>query len=356
MQKEISKTFQVAAVFIGTIVGAGLASGKEITQFFTSYGYKSFIGIILTGAFYIYMCSIIGRLSIKYNLNSYWEVITLVNSKNTRSSLGNIVGKITSSITTLYILSSASIILAGSGSLFHQYFGIPKLAGTLIMALLAVIILWKETEGLIGINTIIVPSLIIVIVTILILYLLFYKDLISLSYLQSLPAKKSNWLISCILYSGYNILCCTGVIVPLSREIKNTKTVILGIILGSLGLTVLCIFINLMLMLNQPYIYNYEIPLLYIANRFGSAIQIMLLVIIWLEMFSTEVSDIYSISKSLQQSFNISFKKNIFIILAIALPISQIGFTNLISILYPLFGLLSLIFILQCLFFYYSHE
>lgn len=356
MQKEISKTFQVAAVFIGTIVGAGLASGKEITQFFTSYGYKSFIGIILTGVFYIYMCSIIGRLSIKFNLNSYSEVIALVNSKRTRGSLGSIVGKLTSGITTLYILSSASIILAGSGSLFHQYFGIPKFIGTLIMAFLAILALWRETEGLIGINSIIVPSLIIVIVTILILYILFYKDIITMGHLQSLPAQKSNWFVSCILYSGYNILCCTGVIVPLSREMKNTRTVTLGIILGSIGLTILCLFINLMLMLNQPYIYNYEIPLLYIANRFGSAIQIMLLIIIWLEMFSTEVSDIYSISKSLQQSANISFKKNIFIVLAIALPISQIGFTNLISILYPIFGMLSLIFIAQCLFFYYSHE
>ncbi|WP_040214257.1 transporter [Clostridium polynesiense] len=356
MQKEISKIFQVAAVFIGTIVGAGLASGKEITQFFTSYGYKSFIGIILTGIFYIYMCSIIGNLSIKYNLNSYSEVIELVNSKRRSIRLGSLISKSTSIITTLYILSSASIILAGCGSLLNQYFGIPKLAGTLIMAALAVITLWKETEGLIGINSIIVPSLIIVIVTILILYIFFFKDYITLTHLKSLPAVKSNWLLSCILYSGYNILCCTGVIVPLSREMKSKRAVTLGIILGSLGLTLLCIFINLMLMLNQPYIYQYEIPLLYISNRFGTAMQIMLLIIIWLEMFSTEVSDIYSISRSLERIIKLPFKKNIFIVLAVAFPISQIGFANLISILYPLFGVLSLLFIAQCLFFYYSHK
>ncbi|MNP33734.1 hypothetical protein D3C76_1269940 [compost metagenome] len=105
-------------------------------------------------------------------------------------------------------------------------------------------------------------------------------------------------------------------------------------------------------MLNQPYIYRYEIPLLYIANRFGKVIQVMLLIIILLEMFSTEVSDVYSISKSLEESFNISFKKGIFIVILFALPISQIGFTNLISVLYPVFGMLSLLFIFQCVFFY----
>ena len=53
MIKKLSDVFQVAAVFIGTIVGAGLASGKEISNFFTYYGYKSFIGIIACGILYI---------------------------------------------------------------------------------------------------------------------------------------------------------------------------------------------------------------------------------------------------------------------------------------------------------------
>ena len=54
--KNFIKIFQIAAVFIGTIVGAGLASGKEITTFFTKYGYISFLGILLTGIFYIFIC------------------------------------------------------------------------------------------------------------------------------------------------------------------------------------------------------------------------------------------------------------------------------------------------------------
>ena len=94
--------------------------------------------------------------------------------------------------------------------------------------------------------------------------------------------------------------------------------------------------------------------MLFVANRFGNIIQALLLVIIWLEMFSTEVSDVYSISKTLEQSFNIKFKKAIFIVLIIALLISQLGFGNLITKLYPLFGLLSLIFISQCLIFFFK--
>ena len=45
--------FKVSAVFIGTIIGAGLASGQEILQFFSFYGINGFYGIILCCVLYM---------------------------------------------------------------------------------------------------------------------------------------------------------------------------------------------------------------------------------------------------------------------------------------------------------------
>ena len=347
MKKDYTKIFQITVVFIGTIVGAGLASGKEITEFFTCYGLKSFIGIILCGFFYIFIGSLLSKISIRYNLTSYSDVMNTISP--------NILGKITGVITTLYLISSASIILAGSGAIINQFFGIPKILGTILMLLIAMFFLLRGTNGLIEVNSFIVPGLIITITSITILYFLFCRDAISINNLSSFPPQKSGFLLSTILYAGYNTLCSSGVIVPLSSETKDYKIMKWGIILGSTFLCILCAMINLLLTANQPYIYKYEIPLLLVANRFGAILQAILLMIILLEMFSTEVSDVYSISKSLEHTFNIPFKKGIFIVLAIALPISQIGFSKLISTLYPIFGVLSLLFIFQCIIFYNKH-
>ncbi|MBU5486771.1 GerAB/ArcD/ProY family transporter [Clostridium sp. MSJ-8] len=343
MKKDHIKIFQIAVVFIGTIVGAGLASGKEITTFFTCYGLKSFIGIILCGFFYIFIGSLLSKISINYNLTSYSDVMNTISP--------NILGKITGIITTLYLISSASIILAGSGALLNQFFGIPRILGSILMLLVALFFLLKGTNGLIEVNSFIVPGLITTITLITILYFLFARDILSIDYLTHFKPQKNGFLLSTILYAGYNTLCSSGVIVPLSSETKDFKTMKWGIILGSTFLCILCAMINLLLTANQPYIYNYEIPLLLVSNRFGTIIQAILLIIILLEMFSTEVSDVYSISKSIEHTFKIPFKKGIFIVLAIALPISQIGFSNLISTLYPMFGVLSLIFIVQCIIF-----
>jgi len=348
LKKDLVKIFQVATVFIGTIVGAGLASGKEITEFFTMYGINSFLGIIACGVFYIIMGSIISKISIYYNLSSYSDVINIISP--------NILGKFTGFITTFFLISSASIILAGSGALIHQFFGIPKIFGSLIMISIAIFFLLRDTEGLIEVNSFIVPALIGTLTLITALYFSFCKDTISFSNISNFQPQKSGLAISTLLYAGYNTLSASGVLVPLSTQMKKTKTMIIGVIVGAIGLTILCLMINLLLTVNQPYIYKYEIPLLFVANRFGNIIQALLLVIIWLEMFSTEVSDIYSISKTLDQSFNIKFKKAIFIVLGIALLISQFGFGNLITRLYPMFGLLSLIFIFQCIIFFFKHK
>ena len=176
MKREFSKIFQIAVVFIGTIVGAGLASGQEIKEFFTSYGVSSFIGIIACGIFYIIMGSIVSKISIKYKLNSYGDVIKVVSP--------NLLGKITGVITTLYLISSASIILAGSGALINQFFNIPKIIGSLIMVALAIFFLLRDTDGLIEVNSFIVPTLVITITTITVLYFMFCKDMISLKLNQ----------------------------------------------------------------------------------------------------------------------------------------------------------------------------
>lgn len=343
MKKDFLKIFQVAVVFIGTIVGAGLASGKEITEFFTSFGIQSFVGIILCGLFYIFMVTMLSKISLKHKLNSYSELINIISP--------NLLGKLTGVITTLYLISSASIILAGSGAILNEFFAIPKIVGSLIMLSIAAIFILKGTNGLIEVNSIIVPLLISTITVLTVLYFVYNNGSLSIEMLTKFPPKKEGILVSTILYAGYNILCSSGVIIPLSTEIDDKKIMTKGIFFGALGLTLLCLMINFMLTLNIPYIYEYEIPLLYVSTPFGSIIQAVLLMVILLEMFSTEVSDVYSISKTLDKSFKISFKKGVFIVLAVALPISQIGFTNLITTLYPLFGLLSLVFITQCIIF-----
>jgi uncharacterized membrane protein YkvI len=347
LRNNYRSVFQVAAVFIGTIVGAGLASGQEIAQFFTVYGISSFVGIILCAFIYIVVGTYIIKVSIKFNFKSYSELIQCI--------CPGFIGKAINFLTGLFLISSSSVILAGSGALIHQYFGISNWYGIILMISASLPVILRNTKGLIEINSFIVPALIIIIVLIFILYIMFSGN-VSFNYLNNINPVKKNWLLSSIIYGCFNLLCCTGVLVPLSSEIKNSKTLVVGLAAGALGLTILSLVINLLLMLNIPYIFHYEIPMLYISNRFGTIMQIILLCIIWLEMFSTEVSNVFSISRALENTTGLSYKLCSVIVLLTAIPISQIGFKNLILLLYPGFAVISFIFIIQCIIFSYKNN
>lgn len=339
------RAFQIGAIFIGTIVGAGLSSGKEISQFFSQYGYLSFIGIILCAFFYVWMSRIIVTISSHYSMKSYDAFIRLI--------CPGILGKVMNLIITFFFYSSTAIVIAGSGALIHQYFGIPTFAGIMIMIVLSTLVLLRETNGLIEINSFIVPTLILIMLLLFIIFTVRYPQTLSIDFLKRAMPPQKGWGLSTVLYAGFNIMSCIGVLVPLSTELKKNNDIIAGVAIGSLFLTFLCCIINFLMIINYKRALQYEIPLLYIAKQIGDIVQFLLLCVIWLEMFSSKVSNIYSLAKGIQNYFSFSFRKSMLIIIALSLPVTQVGFGTLVSVLYPIFGALSIIFVWQCVYFYY---
>ncbi len=343
---NIKKSLQIAAVFIGTVVGAGLASGREIMIFFTQYGYKSFIGMILVMFIYIFVAKTIINISLEHNLKSYNDLIQLISP--------NLFGSVITLLLSSLFLCSASIILAGSGALLNEFFGIPKWIGLLIMLIVTVVITLRKTKGLIEVNSFIVPALTTVIILIFVLYLIKPGDNFNLNYIISIDPEGPNyWLFKSINYGCFNIFASCGVLIPLTFELKDERSLNMGMTIGAIVLTILSLILNFMLIINVPDIFYKEIPLLYVTGTFSRYIQTALLIIIWLEMYSTEVSDIFTLSRALEKSFKISYNHAIFLILGTAFAISQFGFANLVNFLYPAFAILSTIFVILILYFRY---
>lgn len=336
--------FQLATIFVGSIVGAGLSSGRELNQFFSVYGHKGFIGLLICAISYILVGRMIIQISIKYEVNSYNEFISLVCPRA--------IAAFTNIVLTLFLISSTSIILAGSSAVVHQYFGIPKWIGLAVMVVFSVFFLLKNTKGLFEVNSVIVPILIVVMSAIFIGYVMNNSGQLDLNYIMHLPVTKKKWMGSSIIYTGFNIISIVGIIVPLANELKEPKILTKGIIWGTIILTIMSGYITFLMMVNPTYPMQYEIPILAIATKIGSGLQIALLVVIWLEMFSSQISNIYSLTRCLESKFRISYKKGIFICLVTAAPFSMIGFSKLVDFLYPLYGVLSLAFVGCCVVFY----
>lgn len=342
--KKFLLIFQLATIFVGSIVGAGLSSGRELNQFFSTFGYKSFIGLVLCGLLYIMVGKMIIQISTRHEVNSYNEFISLV--------CPGPIALFTNIILTLFLVSSTSIILAGSSAVVHQYFGIPKWVGLVLMVACSVFFLLRNTKGLFEVNSVIVPILVGVMSAIFIGYSMQHEGQLSLTYIKALPYGKSNWVGSSMIYAGFNIISIVGILVPLANEIKDSKILVKGVMLGTVILTIMSGYIVFLMMVNPSYPLQYEIPILAVATKIGWGLQVALLCVIWLEMFSSQISNIYSLTRCLESKFKISYKQGIFICLLVAAPFSMIGFSKLVDYLYPLYGVLSLAFIGCCITFY----
>lgn len=334
---------KIAAVFIGTIVGAGLASGQEILQFFGLYGQKGYLGILICCLFYIVFSYIIIKLCFRFKFKSYKDIIKFV--------FGKKLGKAVDLLTTFFIFSGNIIMISGGGAMLNEYLGINKFWGILFMSLLAYIVTANSTMGIVATNSIIVPFSTFFILLLGLLVFLSFRQSLGLPY-SSLPLpQRSNWewLGSAIIYSSFNLLGATGVLCPMVSESNNKNSFIKGCIIGSIVLTFLALSINFGLLYYAPRSFHYEIPNLFISKHYGSILPFMLTIIIWLEMFSTEIGDLYSLSKAMQHSYKIPYKYSLLIILCLSIPFTFIGFSNLIKLMYPAFGVLSFVFILGCL-------
>lgn len=114
---------KVVFVIIGTLIGAGFASGQEMYVFFFSFGIKGFIGILISSIFMGIVIYQTLKILNKYEIKNYKEFLEILLSKNKNTNIKNIVNLLVNT----FILVTFFIMIAGFGAYFEQEFSINSL-------------------------------------------------------------------------------------------------------------------------------------------------------------------------------------------------------------------------------------
>lgn len=150
---------KVVFVIIGTLIGAGFASGQEIYAFFFSFAIKGLIGILISS--FIIGITIYKTLQIvhKNNIDNYGIFLNnFIKNKK--------VNNITNVITNVFILVSFYIMVAGFGAYLQQELNLNSIIGSGILAILCLILFKTNVNGLVRVNEILIPILIIIVILI----------------------------------------------------------------------------------------------------------------------------------------------------------------------------------------------
>jgi uncharacterized membrane protein YkvI len=317
---------KIASVYAGTILGAGFASGREITQYFIGYGNEGFWGLILAGV----MFGVVGWavMSITYNNNikSYKEFLNIL--------FGTVLGNLMEIASVLFMFVIFSTMLSAAGAIAQQSGVISSIIAILVLSTICAITLAFDIKAIIIVNSIVSPILLFGGIC-LGLYAFLEK---TIPTFYNVTVLEQNFIFSAIIYVAYNIITAVSVLTNM-RELVNTKNIAkYGGLLGGFSLGVMGICLGLGIMVNYSEIGELEIPILAIAKSFGMSIERFYLIMLVMAVYSTASVNGYAIMTWALKKFKI--KKYLFILLFIVAGAlaAQIQFSNFVGAVYPVFG------------------
>jgi len=330
-------TFKVAASYIGTIVGAGFASGQEILQFFGFFGLSGMLAIGLATCFFIFFGMIILELGRRLRASSHLEII--------RHAAGRWLGSAVDGIVTFFLFGALAAMIAGAGAIFTEQFGLPRLWGAAGMAAAGVITVLFGIGGVISAISYVVPLLLVSILGISLGTLLAGYPELSMAWAWAQPFKApvSFWPLSALIYASYNLVLGVAVLAPLGALAGSKNILKKGAFYGGLGLGAGALAILLAILVHYPLAAGYEIPMVYIAGTFSPLVQIGYSIVLTAEVYTTAVGSLYGFAARLAQFGVFRFKWLVVGSRGAAFGAGLLGFSNLVRVLYPLVGIAGLL-------------
>lgn len=326
MQKKAKSLLKIAAIYLGTVLGAGFASGQEHLLFFVRFSWRGFVGCLIAGILFCFLGALI--LQRAYDLPH----------KTHKAYLKTIFGKKTASVisflTDVFLAVTFCIMLSGAGAFFKERLHVAPIWGILLTDTLCLLVFLFNLKGLSILNLILTPCM---------LFGMMYVSLhaifgnVAATWLAQVHPHGA-FLPYAVFYVGYNLLTATAVLVPSAALAQDKKTAAGGGVLGGFCLLLLAVLCCLALFV-VPDVHGSALPMLLLSAKAGEAAYLIYSAVIFMAMLTTAVSAGFSFTQRLV-SLNMGEKTAAFCVCLAAIPLSLVEFSVLIEKCYVVFGML----------------
>lgn len=344
----MKKSFQIGAAFIGVIVGAGLASGQEVLQFFTSFGVMGIFGSLAAAALFAFLGMNLAQLGSRLQTKSHQSVIYHI--------CGKYLGVAVDFAITFFLFGVTVVMFSGSGAIFEQQFGIPGMVGNIFMAVLVIATVLLKVNKVIAMIGTFTPILLVV-VLIITVYSLVTFDMSTADFTAGAGSQAaSNWLLGAALYVSYNIAAGAAMMTVMGGAVKDEKVAAWGGIIGGLGLGLLILMINVSMLTQLKEIAAIPMPMLFLANNVGPFMGILMSIVLLGMIYNTAVGMLYAFTARLVKPDTAKFKVSVGVFGAVAFASSFVGFITLVGTVYPVMGYLGFVLIAAIVFSWFRRK
>ena len=326
------KFYQIALMYVGALMGAGFASGKEMWQFFGVFGMEGLKGIAVAAAFFV----VFGYFSVANakmaQTADFGTLISPIENPKVTATIGAVM--------SVFLWMAYLSMVSAGGALIEEQTGLHHSLGSALYMLLVVVTAVKGFAIVSSRIRKVTPVL--VCGSLLICICLLVRDGAAIG--GEVVAEKSplaqNWFSAAVAFVTYNLTAAVPILGNCQRHAdwRQAKD---GALAGAAALTVCCTLLYLTTQTNPQIAQEISLPMLGFAQTIAPALRTVYACFLLIAIFATATSCLYGITTVLPQ------KRRIVWIWGIALlgyGLSLFGFNQLVAVLYPIGGYFSMIF------------
>ena len=327
----------IAYLFVGAIMGAGFASGREIWQFFGVFGEAGFIGLALVALMFIAIGFMTSRVARALNTNDLGRIVVPGENRLLKGFVANFMA-------LLLFLAIVTMSSAG-GALFYQQFGLNRAIGGAAIVILVIITVIGGFERVSGVFRFVMPVLMtIVFFTSVAVIAKSGGQLNTAGTFRPSPLA-GNWPLAAILFTSYNAFGIIPIVSTASLHVKSGKHADIGACLGGLILGVLAITLLYAVMTDRDLSDRMDMPLLAFSGGLSPALNLIYISALFFAVYSSATSNFYGFTGRILREPHRKLK--IIVSACIGFAIGLVGFTRIVAYMFPVEGFVGIGIILM---------
>ncbi|GAA3327239.1 hypothetical protein GCM10020331_066380 [Ectobacillus funiculus] len=155
-QQQWKTAKRIAATYIGTIVGAGFATGREIVEFFSRCTVHTEPSVFLASGIFIHLDWNKKMMLLAARIEAYSA------QEFNKYLFGDVFGNIVNAVLLLFLLGTTSVMLSGAGAVFEEQLRLPRQFGILLTIVACLFNLNKgAARCFFEVNSLVVPIMMI---------------------------------------------------------------------------------------------------------------------------------------------------------------------------------------------------
>lgn len=301
-----SRVLILAGAIIAFTIGSGFATGQEIVQYFTAYGVKGVLTVLLFAVCFIYYNYNFAKAGAEEKFEKGNDVY--------KYYCGNYVGTFMDYYSTLFCYMSFFVMIGGAASTLHQQYGLPLWVGGVILAALAILTVVGGLNSMVDKIGVIGPAIVVLCIAIGVITLV--RDagnvgaglavIESGAYAQAggetIKNAGPNWVVSSLSYAGFVLLWFASFTAALGANNKK-KDIEFGIYGGTIAVCVAIILIMFAQIANINtagiansgiFVWNADIPNLILAERIWKPFASIFAIVVFAGIYTTAVPLLYN--------------------------------------------------------------